>query len=129
MQPGEYVVAHHAPVNYRGQSTIAVTLPNADPPQKLSFKNLQGRWLVWCPDGSPQHSIQMAVQLEGAAAPASGALDPPAAGDQKPIVSRPSSAPFIIDVDSTEWVDYYFQWNGAAASTLTLSRVYTLAGR
>lgn len=124
MQPGEYLAASNAPVKHIGQFTRVVTLPSADPPQKVSFKGLLGVWLAWCPSGNPQYDIYLRFATESGAAPAAGEMDALAAGGAGPFSARQSDRPFLIDVDNADWTDIYIRWTGAAPTTLVLTRVY-----
>lgn len=127
LQPGEFRLPREAPVG-RVNHTVVLDLPNSgSAPTVKDFASLRGVWRAHCPDGNPQYVVTVkAYRSADTTVPVAADLNLPAAGSDSPITAVRSDEDFFLDAtQGDEFVRFAFQWNGAGASTLILTRVFS----
>ena len=82
-----------------------------------------GYYRCWVPDGAADKTVTIAHQTANAPAPTAASMALPAVGDQpKAIEAQPSSLRFLLHVSGAKrQISAY--WNGAAASSLIMTKV------
>lgn len=111
-------LASVAPINRKSQTAVFV-LPVAGAANPTLLNLPPGLYQVRCPDGVPGKSVQLAFGQ--AALPASTSL-PSSGTGFKDVVSVPSNVWFTVEIGDEKPVA---DWNGAAASTLIVTKVVT----
>ncbi len=108
-------LASYTPINRRCRTAV-FTLPVVGAvPQLLDLP--PGLYQIRCPDGVPGKSIQLAF---GQPALAASTALPSAGTGFKDVVSIPSNVWVTIEIEEGKPV---VDWNGAATSTLVVTRV------
>lgn len=126
--PAEFLPAS-VPVASKSGLTWNLALPT-EPNAPTLFKARQASgdgpylWRVHCPQGNPLYVVKVFVGTADTAAPTGAQMSLPAAGNARPFATFRSDVDFLLDGTDRDWNFFYLQWNGAADSTVTVSRAW-----